>query len=72
MLDQKTRKQLQSEFHALEPQLKQQFPELEQRDFERMQSDPDDFIRAIARKSGKDEAMIERRVTELVQAGSGR
>ena len=32
----------------------------------------DDFIRAIARKSGQDETMVERRVTELVQAGSSR
>ena len=72
MLDQQTKKQLQNTFRVLEPQLKQQFPELEDRDFERVQNDPDDFIRAIARKSGQDETMVERRVTELVQAGSSR
>lgn len=70
MLDQQTKQQLQTEFPKIKSQLKQQFPDLEDRDLQQVQSDPDGLVRAIAQKSGQDESMVERQVTQLVQSGS--
>jgi hypothetical protein len=72
MLDQQTKQQLKDEFPKIKSQLKQQFPDLEDRDMQQLQSDPEGLVRAIARKSGQDESMVERRVTQLIQAGSSR
>jgi hypothetical protein len=69
MLDQQTKQQLKTKLPKFESQLKQQFPEIEDRDLQRVQSDPDDFVRAIARKSGQDTSMVERKVEQLVMQG---
>ena len=70
MLDQQTKKQLIDGYQQIKPQLKLQFPELEDRDIQQLQSDPDSFIRTIARKSGRDEMKVEQQVKQLVGAGS--
>ena len=70
MLDQQTKKQLIEGYQQIKPQLKQQFPDLEDRDIQQLQSDPDSFIRTIARKSGRDEMKVEQQVKQLVGAGS--
>jgi len=70
MLDQQTKKQLIDGYQQIKPQLKQQFPDLEDRDIQQLQSDPDSFIRTIARKSGRDEMKVEQQVKQLVGAGS--
>ena len=72
MLDQQTKQQLKDDFPKLKSQLKQQFPDLEDRDMQQLQSDPDGLVRAIAQKSGQDQSMVERQVTQLVQAGASR
>ena len=70
MLDQQTKQQLKDGYQQIKPQLKQQFPDLEDRDIQQLQSDPDSFIRTIARKSGRDEMKVEQQVKQLVGAGS--
>ena len=70
MLDQQTKQQLKDGYQQIKPQLKQQFPEIEDRDIQQLQSDPDSFIRTIARKSGRDEMKVEQQVKQLVGAGS--
>ena len=42
---------------------------IEDRDLQKAQNDPDDFVRAVARKSGQDESMVERQVQQLVMSG---
>jgi hypothetical protein len=69
MLDQQTKKEFQNKLPKLQSQLKQQFPSIEERDLQRAKDDPDDFIRAIAQKSGQDESMVERQVQQLVMTG---
>ena len=69
MLDQQTKKELQSKLPKIQSQLKQQFPAIEEQDLQRAKTDPDDFVRAIARKSGQDESMVERQVQQLVMSG---
>jgi hypothetical protein len=69
MLDQKTKQQLQDKLPKLQTQLKQQFPGIEDRDLQKAQNDPDDFVRAVARKSGQDESTVERQVQQLVMSG---
>lgn len=69
MLDQQTKQQLKTELPKFKSQLKQRFPEIEDGDLKKAQSDPDDFVRAVARKSGQDESMVERQVEQLVLSG---
>lgn len=66
MLDQQTKKQLKEGYQQIKPQLKQQFPELEEKEIQQLQSDPDTFVRTIARKSGRDEMKVEQQVKQLV------
>jgi hypothetical protein len=66
MLDQQTKQQLKDGYQQIKPQLKQQFPELEERDIQQLQSDPDSFVRTIAQKSGRDEMQVEQQVKQLV------
>jgi hypothetical protein len=70
MLDQQTKQQLKDDFPQIKPQLKRQFPDLEERDFQRVQSDPDSFVQTIAQKSGRDKIQVEQQVKQLVQQGS--
>jgi hypothetical protein len=66
MLDQQTKQQLKDGYQQIKPQIKQQFPELEERDIQQLQSDPDSFVKTIARKSGRDETQVEQQVKLLV------
>jgi hypothetical protein len=66
MLDQQTKQQLKDGYQQIKPQIKQQFPELEERDIQQLQSDPDSFVRTIAQKSGRDEVQVEQQVKLLV------
>lgn len=66
MLDQQTKQQLKDGYQQIKPQLKQQFPELEERDIQQLQSDPDSVVRTIAQKSGRDEMQVEQQVKLLV------
>jgi hypothetical protein len=52
MLDQQTKQQFKDGFQQIKPQLKQQFPDLEERDLQQIQSDPDTPVRTIAKRSG--------------------
>jgi hypothetical protein len=69
MLDQQTKQQFKDGFQQIKPQLKQQFPDLEERDLQQIQSDPDTLVRTIAKRSGRDEAQVEKQVKQLVQQG---
>lgn len=66
MLDHQTKQQLKDSYQQIKPQLKQQFPELEERDIQQLQSDPDSFVKTIAQKSGRDETQVEQQVKQLV------
>ena len=66
MLDQQTKQQLKDGYQQIKPQIKQQFPELEERDIQQLQSDPDSFVKTIAQKSGRDEMQVEQQVKLLV------
>jgi len=66
MLDEQTKQELRDRLPQFQGMLRQQFPDIEDRDLEQVQRDPDDLVRSIARKSGQDESMVERRVQQLV------
>ena len=66
MLDQQTKQQLKDGYQQIKPQIKQQFPELEERDIQQLQSDPDSFVKTIAQKSGRNEMQVEQQVKQLV------
>jgi len=66
MLDEQTKNELRNRLPQFQGQLRQQFPDIEDRDLEQVQRDPDDLVRSIARKSGQDESTVERRVQQLV------
>jgi hypothetical protein len=65
-LDQITRQQLQQKITQLKPQLKREFPELEDTDFRHAESDPDQFIQRIEQKSGQPREQVEQRVMQVV------
>jgi hypothetical protein len=69
MLDEQTKNELRSRLPKFQGQLREQFPDIEDRDLEQVQRDPDDLVRSIARKTGQDVAMVERRVEQLVMQG---
>ena len=66
MLDQQTKQQLKDGYQQIKPQIKQQFPELEERDLQQLQSDPDRFVKTIAQRSGRDAMQVEQQVKQLV------
>ena len=66
MLDQQTKQQLKDGYQQIKPQIKQQFPELEERDLQQLQSDPDSFVKTIAQRSGRNETQVEQQVKQLV------
>jgi hypothetical protein len=70
MLDQQTKQQLKDGYQKIKPQLKQQFPDLAESDIQQLQSDPDSFVKAAARKSGRDEITVEQQVKQLAGIGS--
>jgi len=69
MLDEQTKQELRDRLPQFQGMLRQQFPDIEDRDLEQVQRDPDDLVRSIARKSGQDESMVERQVEQLVMEG---
>ena len=66
MLDEQTKQELRDRLPRFQGMLRQQFPDIEDRDLEQVQHDPDDLVRSIARKSGQPESIVERRVEQLV------
>jgi uncharacterized protein YjbJ (UPF0337 family) len=66
MLDSQTKEELRDQLPKFQGKLREQVPDIEDRDLQRVQGDPDDLVRSIARKSGQDERLVERRVTQLV------
>jgi len=69
MLDEQTKQELRDRLPQFQGMLRQQFPDIEDRDLEQVQRDPDDLVRSIARKSGQDESTVERQVEQLVMEG---
>ena len=67
MLDQQTKQQIQQKFQQIKPQLKQRFPDLQEQDLQKGQSDPDQLVKTVAQKSGQDEQQIEQQLKQLVQ-----
>jgi hypothetical protein len=70
MLDQQTKQKLQDNFQQIKPQLQQRFPDLEEQDLQKGQSDPDQLVQTVAQKSGQDEMQIEQQLKQLVQQSS--
>jgi hypothetical protein len=70
VFDQQTKQQFQDSFQQIKPQLKQQFPDLQEQDIQQAQTDPDRLVKTIAQKSGQSESQIEQQVKQLVQQGS--
>jgi hypothetical protein len=69
MLDQQVKQQLRQNIDQFKPLLKQQF-QLEDRDVQQAQSDPDQLVQTISRKSGQDERQIEQQLMQLVKQQS--
>ena len=69
MLDQQVKQQLQQNIDQFRPLLKQQF-QLEDKDVQQAQSDPDRLVQTISKKSGQDEQQIEQQLLQLVRQQS--
>ena len=69
MLDQQVKQQLRQNIDQFKPLLKQQF-KLEDQDVQQAQSDPDQLVQTISRKSGQDERQIEQQLMQLVKQQS--
>jgi hypothetical protein len=67
-LDQVTKQQLQRKLREIKPQLKRDFPDLSESDFNQAENDPDRFVSTIEQKTGQPRDRVERRLAEL--AGS--
>ncbi len=67
MLDQQTKQQIKDKFQQIKPQLKQQFPDLQDEDLRKGQSDPDQLVKTIAQKGGQQESQVEQTLKQLVQ-----
>ena len=65
-LDQVTKQQLQQKLRDMKPQLKRDYPDLSETDFNQAESDPDRFVSIIEQKTGQPRERVERRITELV------
>jgi hypothetical protein len=65
-LDQVTKQQLQQKLRDLKPQLKRDYPDLSETDFNQAESDPDRFVSTIEQKSGQPRDRVEQRLAELV------
>lgn len=68
MLDQQTKTQLREKFQQLKPQLQQQFSGLSEQDLQSGQSDPDQLVQTISRKTGQPSTQIEQQLKTLVQS----
>jgi hypothetical protein len=65
-LDQVTKQQLQQKVRDIKPQLKRDYPDLSETDFNQAESDPDRFVSTIEQKTGQPRDRVERRLAELV------
>jgi hypothetical protein len=65
-LDQVTKQQLQKKVRDIKPQLKRDYPDLSETDFNQAESDPDRFVSTIEQKTGQPRDRVERRLAELV------
>jgi hypothetical protein len=70
MLDPQTRKQLQTNFQQVKPQLKQRFSWVTEQDLEAARNDPDTLITAISNRTGQPQARVESEIRTLVGATS--
>ena len=66
MLDQQTRQQLQTKFQQIQPQLKAQYSNLSEQDWNAGRNDPDTLIDTISRKTGQGREQVEQTVRQLV------
>jgi hypothetical protein len=66
MLDQQTRQQLQTKFQQIKPQLKSQYSNLSDQDWDSARNDPDMLIETISRKTGQAREQVEQTVRQLV------
>lgn len=66
MLDQQTRQQLQAKFQQIQPQLKAQYSNLSEQDWNAARNDPDTLIETISRKSGQGREQVEQTLRQLV------
>lgn len=67
MIDQQTKQHLQQNFEQIKPQLKQVFPDLQDRDLQQGKSNPDQLVQTIAQKSGQNQQQIEQQLMQVVQ-----
>lgn len=65
-LDQVTKQQLQERLREIKPQLKRDYPDLSETDFNKAESDPDRFVSMIEQKTGQPRDRVEQRLAELV------
>jgi hypothetical protein len=65
-LDQVTKQQLQQKLRDMKPQLKRDYPDLSETDFNQAESDPDRFVSIIEQKTGQPRERVEQRIAELV------
>ena len=66
MLDPQTRQQLQTKFQQIQPQLKAQYSNLSEQDWNAGRNDPDTLIDTISRKTGQGREQVEQTVRQLV------
>ena len=71
MIDQQTKTKLQESFQEIKPKLKQQYPDVEEQELTKAQSDPDSFVQTVAQKTGQQKEQIEQQLRQLVGGGSG-
>jgi hypothetical protein len=64
-LDQVTKQQLQQKLRDVKPQLKRDYPDLSETDFNQAESDPDRFVSIIEQKTGQPRERVEQRIAEL-------
>jgi hypothetical protein len=67
LIDQQTKQHLQQNFEQIKPQLKQVFPDLQDRDLQQGKSNPDQLVQTIAQKSGQNQQQIEQQLMQVVQ-----
>jgi hypothetical protein len=70
MLDPQTRKQLQTNFQQVKPQLKKRFNGVTDQDLDAARHDPDTLIATISDKTGEPQARVESEMRSLVGAAS--
>jgi len=70
MIDQQTKTQLQEQYQEIKPMLKQKFPDIEEQELSKVQSDPDGFVQTLAQKTTQPTEQIEQQLKQLVSSSS--